>query len=323
MSYPILVNWADFKIVDKDEVIVKDRLVGDCYKLDCYTAWFASKLDGKTDPYKIDRRLSYDDVDELLDELDDMDLLRCRRILARDFAEIYLTLWIPRESISFRIAAFIINKLLLFLWLPVFVLSLFYFFDSSVNINDEYLLLGYFIGLIAGLIIHESGHMFACLAYGGQVFEMGVFIKGIFPGAYTQTNSSNLKKRMQRVQISAAGIEANFLLAGIALFLATLSKMLCGFFFEFAVANVFLAALNLLLVDGIDGMAIMGELLGIDDLADKTKMIKNNKSKKRKIASKGITGKLSVAVCYIISFVKMAIPIIILINLMELILCFI
>lgn len=323
MSYPRLVNWVDIKIINKDEVIIKDRLVGDCYTLDWYTAWFASKLDGKTDPYKIDRRLSYDDVEELLDELDDMDLLRCRRILARDFAEIYLTLWIPRKSISFRIAAFIINNLLLFLWLPVFVLSIFYFFDSSVHINDEYLLLGYFIGLISGLIIHESGHMFACLAYGGQVFEIGVFIKGIFPGAYTLTNASNLKKRMQRVQISAAGIEANFLLAGIALFLATWSKTLCGFFFEFAVANAFLATLNLLLVDGIDGMAIIGELLGIDDLADKTKMIKKSKSKKRKIASKGITGKLYISVCYIISVVKIAIPIIVLINVMELILCLI
>ena len=79
MSYPRLVNWVDIKIINKDEVIIKDRLVGDCYTLDWYTAWFASKLDGKTDPYKIDRRLSYDDVEELLDELDDMDLLQIGR----------------------------------------------------------------------------------------------------------------------------------------------------------------------------------------------------------------------------------------------------
>lgn len=324
MSYPMLVNWAEIKKVNRDKAVVKDGFDGACYTLDGYTAWFASKLDGKTDPYKIDRRLSDDEVEELLDELDDMDLLRCRRVLVRDFPELYLTLWIPRESIAFRIAGFIFNKLLLLLWLPVFVISIFCFFNSSAaHISDEYMILGNIIGLIMGAAIHEFSHMFACLAYGGRVFEIGFFINGIFPGGYTLMNVLNIKKRMHRVQISAAGIESNFLLAGIVLFLVPCSGVLSGLFLQIAVVNIFLATLNLLMIDGVDGMAIIGELLGIDDLADKAKMIKKSKAKKRKIARKGITGKLTVAVCYIISVVKIAIPIVLILNVVELILCLI
>ena len=49
MTYPMLVNWVDVKIVNKDRVVFIDRLAKDSYTLDCYTAWFASRLDGKNE----------------------------------------------------------------------------------------------------------------------------------------------------------------------------------------------------------------------------------------------------------------------------------
>ena len=58
MTYPMLVNWIDVKIVNKDRVVFIDRLAKDSYTLDCYMAWFASRLDGKTNPYEIYRVLS-------------------------------------------------------------------------------------------------------------------------------------------------------------------------------------------------------------------------------------------------------------------------
>lgn len=64
-------------------------------------------------------------------------------------------------------------------------------------------------------------------------------------------------------------------------------------------------------------MAIIEELLGIDNLSDKAKMIRKSKVRKRKLAGKGLTVKLSVAVCYVVSVVKIAIPIIIVINIIE------
>lgn len=46
-------------------------------------------------------------------------------------------------------------------------------------------------------------------------------------------------------------------------------------------------------------------------------MIRKSKVRKRKLAGKGLTVKLSVAVCYVVSVVKIAIPIIIVINIIE------
>lgn len=325
MTYPMLVNWIDVKIVNKDRVVFIDRLAKDSYTLDCYTAWFASRLDGKTNPYEIDRGLSDEDVDELLNELDDMDLLRNRRILLSDFAEIYLSCWIPRTTTAFRAVAFIINQFLIYSWLPVLVISIFCFFNSHMQIKKEYMIIGDILGLIIGAIFHEFSHMFACLAYGGRVFELGIFFNCLFPGAYTLIDTSDIKRRVHRVQVNSAGIESNFLLAGISLFLVSCSEMLSGIFWGIAVINVVLALFNLLLVDGLDGMAIIEELLGIDNLSDKAKMIRKSKVRKRKLAGKGLTVKLSVAVCYVVSVVKIAIPIIIVINIIEIteaVLCF-
>lgn len=190
MSYPMIVNWLDMERLNKNTVLVYDKLDKERYEIDDYTAWFASHLDGKTDPYKIDSRLSDDDVYELLDELG---LLRYPHIVYTAFAEAFITLWIPNVTRYMRKIAGVINRLLLCSWMPVLVLSFVFLFNSDAYISDDYSLAGIIFGAVFGIVLHEIGHMFACLAYGGDVYELGVFFKIVLPGAYTMTDISRIK----------------------------------------------------------------------------------------------------------------------------------
>lgn len=321
MSYPMLVNWVDVRIVNKDKVVFKNRLFGNSHTLDIYTAWFAGQLDGKRNPYKIDRRLSNEDVDELLYELDDMDLLRERRVLLKTFAEIYLTVWIPHITSALRVLAHIVNSLLIVSWLPMLIISNFVFWNNIMYFSDEYMYIGIIIGIIIGMIFHEFGHMCAGLDYGGNIFELGVFVKYLLPGAYVFMDTSNIKSQLKKVQIDAAGVEMNFLLAGIFLLLSLCSETLSGLCVGISYANIFLSAINLMFIDGLDGIAIIGELLGVESLVDKSRKIIKCKRKKRKIAKNGLSliGKVYIAVCYIINIIQLALPIIIVDSILEMI----
>lgn len=100
---------------------------------------------------------------------------------------------------------------------------------------------GSVVGMLIGLVMHELGHMFACLTYGGRVFKVGVMLQFLLmPGAYVLMNESNIKKRMKRVQVSAAGIEMNLILTAIFLFLSARFEVLSGFFLELQYKMFFL-----------------------------------------------------------------------------------
>ena len=132
-------------------------------------------------------------------------------------------------------------------------------------------MLGGILGLLAGLFLHELAHAMACMAYGGYVFEIGVMLKLVFPGAYVMMDTRPITGRLKRAQVSAAGIEANLLLAGLALFCAVHFPGSSLSLFYTALFNTELALVNLLLVDGLDGAGIMAELLGLDSLSDAVK----------------------------------------------------
>ena len=190
----------------------------------------------------------------------------------------------------------------------------------TYDINFDYVIVGSVAGMLIGLVMHELGHMFACLAYGGRVFEVGVMLQFLFmPGAYVLMNESKIKKRMRRVQVSAAGIEMNLLLTAIFLIISARFESLSGFFLGAAIQNVFLALLNLTLVDGFDGMAIMGELLGVENVISKARRITRFKFKRKKLEKDGISGKATIAVCYILRGIQIALPLIFALNIVGVI----
>lgn len=320
MAYPITANWIRFKRISENEYKIINLLHDEEIVTDAYTVWFTRQLNGKRNPYLIDKGKSKDDIDLFLEELEAENVIRDKRFFSKFFLFLLVTVWKPKVTENFRIASFIINGLLLISFLPLLAFSIFYFLYYTYDINFDYMIVGSIAGMLIGLVMHELGHMFACLAYGGRVFEVGVMLQFLLmPGAYVLMNESNIKKRMRRVQVSAAGIEVNLILTAMFLILSARFEMLSGFFLAAAIQNIFLALLNLTLVDGFDGMAIMGELLGVENVISKAKRITRIKYKRKKLEKDGISGKATIAVCYALRGIQIALPLIFALNIVGVI----
>lgn len=320
MAHPITANWIRFKRISENEYNIINLLHDEEIATDAYTVWFTRQLNGKRNPYLIDKSKSKEDIDLLLGKLEAENVIRDKRFFSKFFLFLLVTIWRPKITENFRIASFIINGLLLISFLPLLAFSMFYFLYYTYDINFDYMIVGSVAGMLIGLVMHELGHMFACLAYGGRVFEVGVMLQFLLmPGAYVLMNESNIKNRMRRVQVSAAGIEMNLLLTAIFLFLSAMFESLSGLFLGAAIQNIFLALLNLTFVDGFDGMTIMCELLGVECIVSKAKRITKSKHKRKRLKKDGISGKATIAVSYILRGIQIALPLILALNIMGVI----
>lgn len=323
MNYPKLANWLRFKKINENEYIIKNDLLNKHYKLDSYTFWFARQLDGKTNPYKIDKTLKQKDVDLILARLRNKDIIRDNRFLCKSVFALLVTVWRPKVSIKTRLIAFILNTMLVITWFPTILFSAFNFFNSYSDINIDYLIIGGFIGVIVGLIFHELGHMIACLSYGGKVYELGIMLRCFLPGAYVLINEKNIKSTIKKIQINAVGVEMNFLLAGLFLFLSSKIYLLSGFFLGAAINNIFLGVLNLTFINGFDGVKILSEIFGVDDLVQRSKDILSSSFRIKRLYHNGIIGKATLSFCCIVVVLQIALPFTILINIFEVILWFV
>lgn len=322
MNYPQLANWITFKKVDDSEYLVTNFLTDEEYAMDLYTVWYAKKLNGQRDPYRIDSRLSEKDVTDILDDLEEKDMLRQGKVISRSLSSIYVTVWIPKITATLRIIAYIINKLLLILLVPLLCYSIYHFRIDYIDFGNGYFILGTIIGILVGIVLHELGHMFACLAYGGRVFEIGVMVERFIPGAYVLMDINAIKKRMQRIQVDAAGIEMNLLITTFALILASNVEYFSGFFLGVAINNVFLALLNLLFINGFDGSAIISEIFGTEIIVEKAKEITKRKGLKKQMLNKGVSGVAIVIFCYLLRAFQISLPILFFINILGVIQCF-
>ncbi len=323
MGYPVLADWIRFKRVSEDEYLIIDLLYDKKIETDANTVWFARQLDGKRNPYEIGRQRPELDVGLLLEELEAEHIIRDRRFLSKYFLYLLVTVWKPCVTTGLRLFSFFINGLLLVSWLPLLAFSVYYTINNLHDLNSDYLMLGSLFGLAAGMVLHELGHMFACLAYGGRVFEVGVMLQFMLPGAYVLLNTSNIKKRMRRIQVSAAGVEMNFVLAAVFLLMTVPFADLSGFFLGAAIQNAFLGFINLTFVNGFDGTAIMGELLGTDELIEKVKDIIKSRRKRHRLLNDGVSGKATVVACYALKAIQVALPLIFALNIVGVISCFI
>lgn len=322
MGYPVLADWIRFKRISEDEYLIIDLLNDKKIETDADTVWFARQLDGKRNPYEIGRQRPGVDVSLLWDELEAEHVIRDKRFLSKFFLYLLVTVWKPRVTAGLRLFSFFVNGLLLITWLPLLVFSVCYAVNNLYDLSGDYIVLGTLFGLAVGIVLHELGHMFACLAYGGRVFEVGVMLQFLLPGAYVLLNSSNIKKRMRRIQVSAAGVEMNFVLTSVFLLLSVAFVELSGFFFGAAIQNAFLGFLNLTFVNGFDGMTIMSELLGTDELMDKVKSILKSRRKMKILVDGGVSGKATLAACYALKAIQVALPLIFALNIVGVISCF-
>lgn len=323
MNYPLINNWLVFKRLNEYEVEAKDCLCDDEYILGWDIACFARKLNGKRNPYTIDSRYSRAEVDHMLNALREHDLLRENNVLMKEFGSIFYTLWIPKYSRKLRIFASLYSVALDFLWLPVFCLGAWLYCQSFPFGGEDFYLFGSLGGLIAGAFLHELGHMFTGFRYGARVFEMGVMVQHFMPGAYVLLESDKVKSKKGRVAINAAGVKSNVLFAGICLLLACVLPGLGMPLLLAAINNVLLALINVIFIAGLDGTSIIEEYLGVRNIAAVGKTILFSKNRRRSLLSKGLTGYAVMAVGMVVQFLQLALPLLIGINLLEVISCFV
>lgn len=322
MSYPRLANWIRFKKINDDNYMVYDLMKNESFILNTYLVWYAAKLDGSVDPYTIDSRLIKEDVDYMLSELKERNVIRTGRLLSKSFIQVLLTVWQPKFTDTHRIFAFFLNALLMLSVLPLSVFSAYKFIVNFDDFNVDHIYLGMIFGVLVGFIGHEFAHMTACLGYGGKVFEAGIGFQYLIPCAYVLLNEKNIKSRLRRVQVNAAGVEMNMILADICMLVAAKSQPVSGFLIGMIIQNIMLAIINLTFINGFDGMAIMSELLGADNIVEKAGKLLRDKAKKKELTKSGFPGKATIAACYLIKGVQIALPLLLIVDVLGGILCF-
>lgn len=324
MKYPMTNNWLSYRRISDYEYEVTDNLDDSVYTMGRTIAKFAKRLNGKMNPYHIDPSLSNKDVRSMLSELHKHDLLRSSRVLEASFGSFLYTIWIPRRTPFLRIFAFLMNNLLLLLWLPSLVFGTYVFIKNILVIDVEISLTGYLFGLLAGICAHELAHAFAGISYRAKVFEFGIGVQNFMPCAYTLLESSNCK-RQQRIQINAAGVEANLFITGVCLLLCAVLPRFSPLFYSAAIMNANLGVLNLLCLGGLDGMAILTDVIGTDVglfLKNATQIV-CNKRRRAKLQKKGLWGHALILTSYIIVFSQIGFPLLLLLNIGGIISCFI
>lgn len=323
-TYPKISNCLTYKKRDDNSVEVVDYLLDEAYIMEVEEARFVKKLDGKTHPYKIKTNLSQEEIDILIAELDDCGLLKESDVLVSCAEASMKTIWEPKWTIGLKLIAFLFNNILLVSWLPLLIMGIVLFTKNFMTIEFDLMWPGYIIGIVFGIFLHEFGHAFAGVSYGAKVFEMGILrMHYIIPGAYVLMDEKNVKNRLKRVQIYAAGVETNLLLVGVFLILGSIFGSLGGMFMVAAIQNVFLAALNLTLIKGLDGFSIISELLGIEDLIEKATQVTFSRKKKQKLRESGLAGSVTIGACYMISAFQLALPLLLIMNILEVIACFV
>lgn len=312
--YPRASNWILSRRTPDGTYTLKDCLCGGEYTLGSTIGYLWKRLDGKTDPQKILPGCSQREVASMIAALDKEEMIRHSRVLDRSAGSITYSLIIPRHHIRRGVLPVIINSILLVSWCPVLLLGIYSFIENWHLFDTSYMLLGQLFGLLLGCICHEAGHACAGLACGARFLEAGVLLQHGFPGAYVLLGDSNVK-RMHKVQIHAAGVEANFLIAGSALIIASLFPSLFGFFFGVAFNNLFLGLINLMLIDSLDGIHIIETLLGYHPLD-----IIKDKEMRDSLKKEGAPGILELIICYILRVLQLVYPALLILNGLEVVL---
>lgn len=270
-KFPMANHYLVYSKNEDGTYLAEDISTRESWTLDADTARFLCRLNGHTPPSRICPELTAGERRELLCELKREGLIReKKRIYCNGLFTVMCALWIPGRKTSRKLAVGV-NRLVFLFSMPVlaggrlFYLNHYSEASASVYASGEMILFGMLLGLVTGMLLHETAHAAAGIAYGAHVCELGLMLYFLFPGAYVILDAENVKSRGRRIQIYGAGVEANFMLTGIFLFFAALARPFFWLFSQAALTNICLAVCNLSLIFGLDGMKIFSEVTGTPD----------------------------------------------------------
>lgn len=264
MKYPKTIDTLLYKRLDESRYKVKNIENDEIFELGVNIVSFMNKLDGKTDPFMINTCLSDFEIEEVLDFLWANELVTKKKLKKVGFLSYGIPFFKVKATQKMRIVSRLLNFLLMIFFVPVFIAGLYAVKDiySMVDKNDFSYLLGLYVGIASGVIVHECGHAIAGLGYNAHLFTCGIMI-GITPGAFVELDDEHIKSSLKKAQISAAGIEMNLLLCGLSMVCMCFNsaRSLLG---AIALSNLLLASVNLLPIIGVDGSQIINKLVGED-----------------------------------------------------------
>ena len=220
LRYPTVKPWIAYHRVSDDEYEIENEIVPEKndeepLRLPGYLVDFMQKLDGKTNPYKIDPSIDKRAVRAYLRFLSNKGYLR-GGVRNRDVGRLAFSIVKFDGKPKKNKTAVYLNSFLSLSWIPILICGIVLGVKAWNNyyvFGDTYMI-GLLFGLLIGLSLHETGHAIAAKAYGAPVYEIGIRIS-LIPAAYTLMKETAVKNRLKRTHIYAAGAETNFLFAGL------------------------------------------------------------------------------------------------------------
>lgn len=265
MRHEKLIDTLLYKRLDESRYMVKNIENNEIFELGVNIVSFMNKLDGKTDPFMINTCLSDFEIEEILDFLWDNELITKKKLKKIGFLSYGIPLFRVKTTQKMRIVSRLLNSLLMIFFVPVFITGLYAVRDvySLIDQNDFSYIIGLYVGIALGVILHEGGHAISGLGYNAHLFTCGIMI-GTTPGAYVEIDDEHIKSSLKKAQISGAGIEMNLLLCGISMICMCLFNSALSLLGGIAFSNLLLASVNLLPIIGVDGSQIINKLIGED-----------------------------------------------------------
>jgi hypothetical protein len=316
-KYPMMANWLTFKKIEDDLYKVENGVTDRVLILDELEVRFLRALDGNKNPLKIGKELNID-AENVLAFFEEEFLVRDGRTISLDEMTLR-TVYIPRKQTSKSVFPKIYNMLLLLSFIPVLVFGIYEVVTKGVNWYADYMGgQAFLFSMVLGLVFHEISHAMASLAYGGKFFEAGFIWQGFCPGAYAMIDAGNVKSRFKRIQIDAAGIEMDCLLAGVFLVLAARCEVYSLFWLLGAVNNLFLSIFNLAFTEGLDGSSMICEVLGIKDSSEIKRIFAKillEKNWKRETKNRGAI----LCTCIVLMIYKILMPVLLVHNILIII----
>ena len=93
MKYPAICNWVSYSRAEDGIYTIYDEAFGDTYRMSSREFDFFSRLDGRTDPFKIPSELTREQRQRMLDYLEQDLLIRKSRILCWSLGKALITLF--------------------------------------------------------------------------------------------------------------------------------------------------------------------------------------------------------------------------------------
>lgn len=271
--YPMVKPWLEYHRVSDGEYEIENEIVPgeideEPLRLPDYFVDFMQKLDGNTNPYKIDPSIDKRTVRAYLRFLSKKGCLR-DGFRNRDVGRLAFSVVRFDGKPKYSKTAVFLNLFLSLSWIPILVCGIVLGVKvwNNYDVFGDAYMIGLLFGLLIGLSLHEAGHAIAAKAYQALVYEIGIRIS-LIPAAYTLMKETAVKNRLKRTHIYAAGVETNFLLAG--LFFAA-AYFIPGygirtFFFYAGLENILLGVANFCFFLPLDGFKMITTLLGADDM---------------------------------------------------------